>query len=216
MLKKSSPMKAKLCSLARCSLLLALPMIALALGGCQTNPKGVSPFDPPSDEPPGGGTPRLHIGDTVSITFSGMPTEDTAFAPLEKPIKDDGTITLPDIGRVQAAGKTPGDLEDAIHDLYVPKHVKHLNVTVKTSNERVYYVSGEVKGAGRVLYTGPTTVTKAITAAGDFTDFADKADVTLIRGNNRFFLNVKKILNGDAKDPPVYPGDQITVGRRIL
>ena len=86
--------------------------------------------------------PRLHIGDTVIITFSGVPDEPP---PQEKPIKEDGTITLPDIGRVQAAGKTAGELEDLIHDLYVPAIYRHLNVTVKTSSDRVYYVRGEVR-----------------------------------------------------------------------
>ncbi len=95
--------------------------------------------------------PRLHIGDTVTITFTGMPDEP----PLqEKPIKEDGTISLPDIGRVQAAGKTAGELEDLIHNLYVPAIYKHLNVTVKTSNDRVYFVRGEVRQPGRQIYVG--------------------------------------------------------------
>lgn len=158
---------------------------------------------------------RLHVGDTVTITLSGPP--DEAIPVMEKPIKDDGTITLDVIGRVKAAGKTPGDLEDTIHDLYVPKYYKHLNVTVKTSSDRVYYVKGEVKNPSRMLYTGTITVSKAITSAGDFTDFADHSDILLIRANgNRYKLNMDKILAGEAPDPPVYPGDQIVVGRRIF
>ncbi len=61
------------------------------------------------------------------------------------------------------------------------------------------------------------TVTKAITSAGDFTDFANRKKVFLIRANGqRFKLNADAILNGDAPDPPVYPGDQIEVARRTL
>lgn len=157
---------------------------------------------------------RLHIGDTITIIFSGLPEE---LSPQEKPIKEDGTITLPDVGRVKAAGKTPGELEDAIHDLYVPKVYTHLSVTVKTTSDRVYYVRGEVKGPGRMIYAGSITVSKAITSAGDITDFADQSDVTLTRANGqRFSLNLKRILAGKDLDPPVYPGDQIEVGRRIF
>jgi hypothetical protein len=59
-------------------------------------------------------------------------------------------------------------------------------------------------------------VTKAITSAGDFTDFANHKRVYLIRaGGQHFKLNCDKILNGDAPDPPVFPGDQIEVKRRL-
>ena len=158
--------------------------------------------------------PRLHIGDVVSVTFTGLPE---TVEPLDKPIKEDGTITLPDVGRVKAVGKTIGELEDAIHDLYVPKVYLHLNVTVKTSSDRVYYIRGEVRAPGRLIYAGPITVSKAITSAGDFTDFANRSSVILTRSNgDRFRLNLNKILAGDQPDPPVYPGDQIEVGRRLF
>jgi polysaccharide export outer membrane protein len=134
---------------------------------------------------------------------------------LEKPIKEDGTITLPDVGRVQAAGKTAGELEDRLHDLYVPKIYTHLNVTVKTSSDSVYFVRGQVRSPGRLIYTGPITVTKAITSAGDYDEFANHKKVWLIRANGqRFKLNAAAILDGDLPDPPVYPGDQIVVERR--
>jgi polysaccharide export outer membrane protein len=210
-------MKSKSSQSIRFALLL-LPVLALALGGCASHKNKYGPLEQPSEEPiPADHVARLHIGDTVSISFSGMPSDDTSFAPVEKPIKEDGTITLSDIGRVKAAGKTPGELEDAIHDLYVPKVVTHLNVTVKTSSDRVYYVRGEVKAPGRMIYAGSITVSKAITSAGDFTDFASRSDVVLIRANgDRFKLNINKILAGEAPDPPVYPGDQIVVDRKLF
>jgi protein involved in polysaccharide export with SLBB domain len=67
------------------------------------------------------------------------------------------------------------------------------------------------------MYNGSITVSKAITAAGDFTDFANHSNVWLIRANGqRYLLNMDDILSGEAPDPPVYPGDQIVVGRRIF
>lgn len=157
---------------------------------------------------------HLHVGDTVVISLDGLPEQ---IPPIEKPINDDGTITLSDIGRVQASGKTPGELENAIHDLYVPKYYTHLNVTVKPNNTRVYYVGGEVRNPNQVMYNGSITVSKAITAAGDFTDFANHSKVYLIRANGqRYLLNMDKILAGEAPDPPVYPGDKIMVARRIF
>jgi protein involved in polysaccharide export with SLBB domain len=215
------PMKPKFFSLVRRSLLTLMPALVLTLAGCSlfSSPAKKSdvmaqPSTDVNSNPDN--VARLHIGDTVTISFSGLPPENT-MDPLEKPIKDDGTITLNDIGSVVAAGKTPGELEDAIHDLYVPKFLKHLNVTVKTSSDRVYYVRGEVHQPGRLIYAGNITVSKAITSAGDFTDFASRSNVMLIRSNgDRFKLNINKILDGEQPDPPVYPGDQIVVHRRIF
>ena len=209
-------MKIKMFSLLRQSLLPLLPVLALALAGCARS--GTKPdvmANPGYVKNPGeGAQPRLHIGDVVSITFSGLPE---TVEPQDKPIKEDGTITLPDVGRVQAVGKTVGELEDAIHDLYVPKVYTHLNVTVKASSDRAFYISGEEKGPGRLLYTGDITVSKAITAAGDLTDFADRSNVVLIRtSGDRFELNLNRILAGKDPDPPVFPGDQIKFGRRFF
>ena len=212
-------MKLKSFSLLRQGLLTLIPLLALALAGCSLFSNSVKKSDVmaqtsmETDVSPDR-VARLHIGDTLTITFSGLPDQLEGQNPT---IKEDGTITLPDIGRIKAVGKTPGELEDAIHDLYVPKIYTHLNVTVKTSSDRVYYVRGEVRAPGRLIYAGAITVSKAITSAGDFTDFASRGSVWLIRANgDRFKLNLNKILDGDQPDPPVYPGDQIVVDRRIF
>ena len=98
----------------------------------------------------------------------------------------------------------------------MPKYYVRLTVTV-SSPQRVFYVGGEVKQPGRQLYVGETTVTKAIQAAGDFTDFANRNKVWLIRSNGeRIKVNCIKALQDPTLDPPVYPGDQIQVPRRIF
>jgi polysaccharide biosynthesis/export protein VpsN len=155
---------------------------------------------------------RFHVGDTVTVTLSGLPDP---IDPHIEPIKEDGTITMPDIGHVQAAGKTAGELQNAIHDLYVPNLYRHVTVTVSIG-DRVYYVRGAVSQPGRLIYAGETTVTKAITSAGDFNEFANRRNVLLIRATGEHIkVNCKKVLNGDETDPPVYPGDQIVVSRSI-
>jgi polysaccharide export outer membrane protein len=155
---------------------------------------------------------RFHVGDSVSVTLTGMPE---TIEPHVEPIKEDGTITMPNIGHVQAAGKTAGELQNEIYNLYVPKFYRHLTVTVNIG-DRVYYVTGEVKQPGRQLYAGQMTVTKAITTAGDFTDFANHKKVWLIRANGqRIKVNCNEALRDSSKDPPVYPNDQIQVPRRF-
>jgi|ERR1017187_1788763 polysaccharide export outer membrane protein len=206
-------MKANNVLFVRLNLCLVATLLSLGLAGCSTPDYSKAMIPPGLEGNPGDtNVARLHIGDTVTITLSGLPEP---MAPEEKPIKEDGSISLPEVGRIQAAGKTAGELEDAIHGLYVPAIYKHLSVTVKTTGDRVFFVRGEVKSPGRVIYVGQITVTKAITAANDFTDFANRKKILLIRANGqRFKLNADKILNDGAPDPPVYPGDQIEVGKR--
>lgn len=206
-------MKSKLFLFVRKNFLFVLPLLALALGGCASADYKGAMAAPNGDESGDPAVARFHIGDTVTISFDGPPDP---IAPHEETIREDGYITLSDIGRVKAAGRTAGELQDDIHTGYVPKYYTHLTVTVKVG-DRVFYVRGEVKSPGRQIYAGQITVTKAITSSGDFTDFANRKKVWLIRANGqRFKLNCNDILAGEVPDPPVYPGDQIEVTRRLL
>jgi polysaccharide export outer membrane protein len=201
---------------------LGLLVAALVFTGCDT-PASLADIPLASDQsanPPAsiGGeqtnseVARFHVGETVNIIFSGTPDP---IEPHDELIKEDGTINLPLIGKIQAVGKTAGELQNEIHDLYVPGYYVRLTVTVKPG-DLVYYVRGEVKSPGRQLYVGETTVTKAITSAGDFTDFANHK-VWLIRaGGGRVRVNVDKALEDPTLDLQVYPGDQVVVPRRIF
>ncbi len=204
-------MKSKPFQFLRRSLLLLLPVLALGLAGCSTtdNSKVMAPPDP--EDSGDRAVARLHVGDTITVALDGLPE---VIPPHEESIKEDGTINLDLIGHVKAAGYTAGELQNIIHDLYVPKYFTHVTVTVKTG-DRVFYVRGEVKNPGRQIYVGQITVSKAITSAGDFSDFANRSKIWLIRANGqRFKLNGNDIGDGSAPDPQVYPGDQIEVVRR--
>lgn len=159
---------------------------------------------------------RFQSGETVSITTSTGSIEvpgPISTTPVSYLIADDGTISLPLIGTVQAAGKTPGELQRIITKLYVPEYFVRLAVTVTAIN-RVYYVGGEVTKPGPEEYLGQTTVTRAIQSAGDFTVFASH-NVWLTRSDGtRIPVNVDKALRDSASDPQVFPGDQIQVPRR--
>jgi protein involved in polysaccharide export with SLBB domain len=157
---------------------------------------------------------RFQVGDLVTVKFSG--TIDQNLETHEERIKEDGTITLPYIVAVVAAGKTPGELQKEIHDRYVPDYYKRLTVTVH-GEQRVYYVGGYVRQPGRQVYLGTTTVTKAIQSAGDFTDYADKRIVELTRRDGkRFTVDCIKASKDPNLDLPVYPGDKIHVPMRDL
>jgi protein involved in polysaccharide export with SLBB domain len=155
----------------------------------------------------------LHVGDNVTIEFS-----DTAvpFTPKDDRIKEDGTITLLEGKTFVAAGKTRGQLEKEIHDWYVPNYYLKMNVTVRQQKEtQFYYVRGEVKAPGRQVYISRITLLKAIGSAGDFTDFARKTRVQLIRADgSKVTLNAKKLLRNPTLDLEILPGDTVFVERR--
>lgn len=157
---------------------------------------------------------RLQVGDNVTVNLT-VPGQDETIAPHVEDVGEDGTINMPSIGHVQAAGKTTGELASEIEALYVPKYYVRVNVVVTTAN-LVYYVEGEVKSPGRELYVGATSVTQAISSAGDFTDFANRQKVWLIRGKHRIKVNCEEIYSNPEMDYSVYPGDQILVTRRIF
>jgi len=184
-------------------------ILAGLLGGCQTAPKF-------SDLPPETGT-RFHVGDPVQISFTSSvsPIDDPGLQPFTGRIQEDGTITLPLIGSVTAVGKTEGELQNEIHELYVPKYYRNLTVTVK-GETTYFYVDGEVVQRGQKEYPGQMTIVGAIAAAGGFTDFAKETKVRLTRGNHTQIINVNKATTDPRDDVPVYPGDRIIVPRKIL
>ncbi|HEY4951926.1 MAG TPA: polysaccharide biosynthesis/export family protein [Verrucomicrobiae bacterium] len=197
-------------------------LASLLLTGCASSSLNDPVFSDNPGSPAMAGSPggqdltsvaRFHVGETVSVVFSESP--DT-IPPHEESIKEDGNITLPYIGTVHAVGKTAGELQNEIHDLYVPKYYVRLTVTVKPG-DLVYYVTGEVNSRGRQIYLGETTVTKAITSAQSLTDFANHKKVWLIRANGqRIKVNYDKALEDPSKDLQIYPGDQIQVERKIF
>ena len=125
---------------------------------------------PPTGGGPGGtGTEIIRANDLLSVTFNDLPPTGP-LPKFEDRVKDDGTITLPLNVKVVAAGKTAGMLQEEIHKLYVPRYYVRLTVAVRTE-ERFYFVGGEVRNPGRFPYANELTVMRAIASAAGFTEF---------------------------------------------
>ena len=157
----------------------------------------------------------FHVGDSVTVTFSGI---DPAPLPQEVEVLGDGTIKLSLIGFVKAEGRTLAELQKEIQVRYEKFYnpSSGFAVTVKPQ-PRIYYIGGEVRSPGPKLYIYEMTVTKAIQTAGDFTDFANKRNVQLVRADGtKITVNCKKALTRPDLDPHVFPGDKIIVKRRLF
>jgi protein involved in polysaccharide export with SLBB domain len=157
----------------------------------------------------------LQAGEAITVSLSDISVQ---LPPMEQTVKGDGTITLWYSKTFNVAGKTRGQVEKEIHDKYVPDYWVNATVTVSHQvQSRFYYVGGEVKIPGRQVYIGRITVTRAIQSAGDFTDWANKKKVQLIRSNGeKKVINCVKALEKPELDLEVFPGDKIYVPRRIF
>jgi len=214
---------------AGCALALSTLLGAALLNvGCHTDQPVYQPLPPGVPGPPAaaatnGSSPlaamfsdKFRKGDQVTVNFAGSTVEQNSvpLLPHKEAIKEDGTISPPMVGSVVAAGRTPGELQSELQEKY-KKLFKNMTVTVLPA-DRYYYVAGEVRKPGPEPYLGETDIIKAIAAALDFTDYANKKKVILIRANGqKEIINVQKIINGGA-DVPIYPGDKIVVKRRLL
>lgn len=157
----------------------------------------------------------LFAGEPILVTFSDLPYTQP---PIQDQIKTDGTITLLQNATFVAAGKTRRQLEDEVHNYYVPNIYKQMTVSIQVQQAtRFYYVDGEVKQPARQVYIGPTTVLKAIASAGGLTDFSNRRNIKLIHSDGRIqTINYNKAISHPEQDLQVYPDDKVFVARRLL
>lgn len=192
----------------------AVALFAVLTSGCASNKEAErKAFEQFEADSQGGASEVLRPGDVLKITFRGPvnPPPDH-----EERIPETGRISLQYIGPIDVLGKTREKLQDEIRDKYVPNYFQALTVTISPA-DRFFYVGGEVKTPNRYPYGNKMTVTSAIATAGDFTDFARKSKVQLIRATGeREVVNGKKALENPKYDPEVLPGDRIYVPRRLF
>jgi protein involved in polysaccharide export with SLBB domain len=156
---------------------------------------------------------RLASGDLVKVAFSDIPNPPP---PMEVRIPEDGRITLPYNMNVYAIGKTVSQLQDEIRSLYVPKLFVRLTVNIRTE-ERYYFVGGEVRAPARQQYLGDMTVLRAIDTVGGFTDFAKRSRIELRRANGEVHvINWDRARRNPKLDLKVFPNDQVFVHRRVF
>jgi polysaccharide export outer membrane protein len=130
-------------------------------------------------------------------------------------IRPDGKITLPLVGDVVAAGHTSMELRDSIANAlkeYIANPV--VTVIVVETTPQVVYVQGEVSKPGVfALVNGHLSIIQAIAMAGGFTDFANRKDITILRGTQKLKFNYKDAVDDDSHREPLQlqPGDTVIV-----
>jgi len=168
--------------------------------------------------------PLLLAGDLLTISVFRQPD-----LLLEVRIPQDGRISFPLIGAVDAAGHTQGDLEGVIRQRLEKDYIREasVSVTVKEyAKRRVYVVGGVAKpDAYEVAPNSRITVLQVIAAAGGFTDRAYKEYVQIVRRRGPAerevirlsLVDVEKLIaKGQAEaDLELWPDDLVVIPSAI-
>jgi polysaccharide biosynthesis/export protein len=137
-------------------------------------------------------------------------------------VRPDGTITMPLIGDVAAAGKTPSQLKQEVQrriaEFMKVDESTTIAIAVTGVNSYRFTVSGEVGTPGIHTSKVYVTVAEAIALAGGFTRFAKRDDIVLMRRNQagvvrRIPIAYSLIANGEYPEMNlvVLSGDSIFV-----
>jgi polysaccharide biosynthesis/export protein VpsN len=159
---------------------------------------------------------RLKTGDPIVIYLRGIPGVPGGEQVIEDVVDETGAINLPYINAVQAGGRTATEIEHGVRQAYVDQQIyKYLTVNVVVA-ARSYYVRGEVRQPGRYPLVSGVTIVQAIAAAGGFTEFASPGKVEVLRGKNRFRVDIRELEKYPERDKEIEAGDVIIVQRSFF
>lgn len=154
--------------------------------------------------PPQAAVPaRLSPGDRLRVIVFGQNQLSGDFI-----IADDGTISLPLVGRVPLAGMTPAEAEANIRTRLAHGIVKEPVVNIDVVTYQPVYVVGEVARPGGYQASGRLNVISAVALAGGYTYRARRDAIGVLRaGDPNQLVPV-------TDNTPVGPGDVVVVPER--
>jgi polysaccharide export outer membrane protein len=154
---------------------------------------------------------KLVVGDKLRVEVYKDPQMSQSLQ-----IRPDGKITMPLVGDIMAAGKTPASLRDTLATSlkeYITNPV--VTVIVVEAEPQTISVIGEVNAPGTHPIKAQTTVIEALAMAGGFKDFANTKNIVIQRstptGVKSMKFNYKDAIKSEGKPMCVEPGDVIIV-----
>jgi protein involved in polysaccharide export with SLBB domain len=180
-------------------------LIGIQVGGCITDYGPVATDSVPISPLAVGSV--LQTGNELKIIVFG---EDALSGIYQ--ISPNGTIVMPLIGSVPAAGRTRADVEREITQAYTRgKFLQEPKITVSVVTYRPFYIFGEVTIPGKYGYTSGLDVLNAVATAGGFTYRASRTTVLIRHPGDEVWQEYSL-----AAPLPVEPGDLIRVPERYF
>ena len=193
--------------IARFGSLLAILLTALPLAGCFTEYGPVEVVTAPVSVSGAGLAARLQPGDKVKITVYG---EEALTG--EYDVNPGGYVSMPLIGSIRAAGRSPTEFGRDIENRYRRGgFLQEPHVTVAVVTFKPFYVLGEAVTPGEYPYRSGLTVHAAVAMAGGFTYRASKS-VVLIRHTGEDVWKEYPL----TEPVPIAPGDLIRIPERYF
>lgn len=131
---------------------------------------------------------QIAAGTSVQITIMGVPVEEKAKVDALYPVSESGTVNLPLLGRIRAAGMKPETLATSIQNAYRNAEI-YTNPTIQVISTaegggveaQMVHIGGQVRKTGPVAFTKNLTLYQAIQSAGGATEFGTLKRVKLFR-----------------------------------
>ncbi len=154
---------------------------------------------------------KLRVGDSFEMRLSGMESPYGDEFTRQYVVDADGTVNMPYIKSVSAAGLTPGQLERSIQQRLVSDKIftnPTVNITLQTT-ARVVSVTGQVRNPQRITWSSDLTLLQAVDLAGGPGDFGGKKVQLLRNGQVINVYEIKRLRRDPAADPKLLPGDRV-------
>lgn len=149
---------------------------------------------------------RLGAGDQLQIDVFNQADLTGEYA-----LDGNGRFSMHLIGKIDAAGLTPTELEALLISKLKPDYLVNPRVSVRIQNFRPFYIIGEVNSPSSYPYVDGMSYLTAVAIAGGFTYRAKKDRVYVVRGNDP----EREEIRLDVNDK-VHPGDIIRVAERLF
>lgn len=149
---------------------------------------------------------RLDVGDRIKVTVYNETTLSGDFG-----VSADGTISLPLIGSVPAAGHTVSEVIEMARARYADGFLRQPKLSGEVSVFRPFFILGEVSTPGSYPYVVGLTAMNAIATAKGLTPRADRRVVRIRRQGEtqeETYLLTPQLI--------ILPGDTIRVGERYF
>lgn len=158
----------------------------------------------------------LQAEDKLRISFPGAPELDAALQ-----VRRDGVISVPIIGEIVAAGKSPRELEKELADKFENQLVSN-EVTVSVLESFfTYYLEGEVRSPGIIRSFRQLSVLEAIIAAGGINKVTGKMKSVIVirrKGDKyqHFELDLAAVIDGKKNGAFVLEShDIVSIPQRV-
>jgi len=150
---------------------------------------------------------RLGPGDGLTVVLDGNLSGVHAVT-----VDPSGTVALPGLGVLPAAGLTVAEFRDAVQAEATARLVRtRVHATVTDLRQVAILVAGAVARPGRHAVAARTGILDALIAAGGVDRTGSLRQVRLIRDGESLVVDVFALVDGTGEDPPLDQGDRIVV-----